>query len=52
VDFSIILCLLPYLFVCTCDFTCFPFLTILINNKVGKQGGVMVASGTFGFRDT
>jgi hypothetical protein len=39
VDFSIILCLLLYLFVCACDLTCFLFLTKMVNNKAGMQRG-------------
>jgi hypothetical protein len=39
VDFSIILCLLLYLVGCACEFTCFLFLTKLVNNKAGMQRG-------------
>jgi hypothetical protein len=39
-DFSIMLWILIYLFVCTCEFTYFSVLIKLLNNKAGTQRGV------------
>jgi hypothetical protein len=37
VDFSIMLWILIYLFVCACEFTYFSVLIKLLNNKAGTQ---------------